>query len=203
MTRAAVVAAVVLLAACGGEERPYLAAGPTVDPSCEPAGRSDGRTFRACYEPTLVNDAPPTAAKRHGRLDVREREGAWRRLEVPHPLGAKPGQPAAGHWEWAVVSPDGNWLLAQWTAECEVPIAFFVPSRGGKALPVATDRYGPATSLAIGWRADGRAIVGMPNSACGSTALRRGTYLVRPRGTPEYWRPLGELSRSTKPFPTP
>lgn len=201
--RAAVAAAVVVLAACGGEERPYLAAGPTFDRWCEPAGQSGGRTYRACYEPTLADDPPPTRAKRHGRLDVWEADGPWRRLEVPHPLGAKPAVPAGGHWEWAAVSPDGEWLLAQWTAECEVPIAFFVPARGGRPLPVAKDRYGPATSHAIGWTADGRAIVAIPNLSCGATPSRPGTYLVRPREEPKYWRPLREISRSTKPFPTP
>jgi hypothetical protein len=201
--RAVVAAAVLVLAACGGEERPYLTAAPAVDRWCKTAGTSNGRTFRACYEPMLANDPAPPAAKRHGRLEVREREGHWRRLAVPHPLGAKPGEPAAGHWDWAAVSPDGDTLLAQWTAECEVPLAFFVPSDGGKAVPVVTGRYGPLTSLALGWTADGRAIVGIPGQSCGSTTPRPGTYLVRPRHKPEYWRPLGELSRSTKPFPTP
>lgn len=203
MKRIAVASTVALLAACGGEERPYLAAGPALDRWCKTAGTSHGRAFRTCYEPTLADDPPPTSAKRHGRLEVRRGDGPWRRIGVPHPLGAKPGQPAAGHWEWAAVSPDGDWLLAHWTAECEVPIAFFVPSDGGKALPVTTDRYGPATSLAIGWTADGRAIVEFPSQSCGSTTSRPGTYLVRPRRTPEYWRPVGELSRSTTPFPAP
>ena len=191
-------AAVLVLAGCGGEERPYLAAGPPLDPNCQDAGRSGRSAFRVCYRPQLSRQAP-AAAERHGRLQVSEANEPWRTIEVPHPLGVKLGQPAAGHWDWAAVSPDGEWLLAQWTAECEVPIAFLVPLGGGKAVPVARDRYGPATSKALGWTRDGRAIVELPGLSCGSTSQRPGTYVLRPHGKLVYWRPIDEVGHSTRP----
>ena len=42
-----------------------------------------------------------------------------------------PTKSPAGHWSGGYLSPDGRTLLAQWSAECEVPFAFFVSSRGG------------------------------------------------------------------------
>jgi hypothetical protein len=193
------VARALPLAGCGTEDEPYLAAGPPIDANCRDAGRAGGRVFRACYKPRLAGQPEPAATERHGKLQVSEANGPWRTLTVPHPLGAKPGQPSAGHWDFGAVSPDGEWLLAQWTAECEVPIAFLVPARGGDAVPVARDRYGPSTSKALGWTRDGRAIVELPGFSCGSTSQRPGTYVLRPGGKPEYWRPLDALGRSTRP----
>jgi hypothetical protein len=200
MTRAAFAAAIVLLTGCGGEDRPQPTASAHADRWCKPAGTSDGRTFRACYAPTFANESPPAPARRHGRLEVRDVDGAWRRLPVPHPLGAKPGEPAAGHWEWAAVSPDGAWLLAQWTAECEVPVAFFVPTRGGKARPASRDRYGAAPSTALGWTGDGRAIVELGNLECAGGPVRAGVYLVEPAtATRKFWKPPGTVERSLAP----
>ena len=196
--RGLVLAAAVLVLAGCGEERPYLAAGPPLDPNCRDAGRAGASAFRVCYRPQLSGQAP-AAAESHGRLQVSEANGPWRTLKVPHPLGANQRQPAAGHWDWAAVSPDGEWLVAQWTAECEVPVAFLVPVGGGKAVPVARDRYGPATSKALGWTRDGRAIVELPGLSCGSTSQRPGTYVLRPHGKPVYWHPIDAVGRSTRP----
>jgi hypothetical protein len=192
-----VAAGVLLLSGCG-EERPYFADEPPIDRNCQEAGRAGTRVYRACYEPQHAVQTNPLP-KRHGRLEVSESNGPWRRLNIPHPLGAKPSRRAAGHWDWAAVSPNGDWLLAQWTAECEVPIAFLVPARGGDAVPITRDRYGPATSKALGWTRDGRAIVELPGLACGSTTPRAGTYVLRPGGKLVYWRPIDELGRSTMP----
>jgi hypothetical protein len=194
----ALAVAVLVFAGCGDEDKPYFAAGPPMDPNCQDAGRAGARVFRACYRPQLTGQPAPSAGERHGRLEVSEANGPWRRLKVPHPLGAKPGRPAAGHWDWAAVSPDGKWLLAQWTAECEVPVAFLVPARGGDAVPVARDRYGASTSKALGWTRDGRAIIELPGLSCGSTSQRPGTYVLRPGGKPVYWRPIDEVGRSTR-----
>lgn len=199
-TRLSVLVLAVLLAACGGEERPYFGAGATADGSCRPAGEDGARSFRACYQPHVAGKRL-RRSERHGRLEVQVGDDAWRRLNVPHPLGAKPGRPAGGHWEWAAISPDGAWLLAQWIAECEVPIAFLVPSGGGTPLPVTTGRSGPVPSSAIGWTTDGRAIVEVPVHACASKPRVPGTYLLRPLGTLVFWRAEGELSRSIIPRP--
>ncbi|HEX7136164.1 MAG TPA: hypothetical protein VF228_26520 [Iamia sp.] len=93
-----------------------------------------------------------------------------------------------GRWRSGQLSPDGRWVLAQWSGECEVPVAFLVPTDGG---PVRTadglTGWGgdggpwPANSGAIGWTDDGRAIVSFPESpACGSGDEGPGTYLIDP-----------------------
>ena len=81
-----------------------------------------------------------------------------------------------GHWRYAIPSPDGRWVLAQWSGECEVPVAYIVPASGGDGRPVA----GPdAETIAIGWAPDGRAIVGFMPGACGA-GNEPGTYLLDP-----------------------
>jgi hypothetical protein len=55
----------------------------------------------------------------------------------------------------------GDTLLVQWTAECEVPFAFFVPARGGTPRLVTGERSlrnAPA-SIAHGWTTSGQAII--------------------------------------------
>jgi len=74
---------------------------------------------------------------------------------------AYPTTGPAGHWSAGFRSPDGDTLLAQWRAECEVPYAFFVPMRGGTPRLVTGDsnmRHAPP-SIAHGWTDSGEAIV--------------------------------------------
>jgi hypothetical protein len=80
-----------------------------------------------------------------------------------------------GHWQNAELSPDGKTLLAQWTAECEIPVAFFVPLATHKPRPVAPVRY---ETVAVAWNADGRAGVFFNGGACGAGVERPGLYLV-------------------------
>ena len=81
-----------------------------------------------------------------------------------------------GHWRYALPSPDGRWVLAQWSGECEVPVAYLFPAIRGQGHPVA----GPdAETIAIGWTPDGRAIVGFMPGACGE-GNEPGTYLLDP-----------------------
>jgi hypothetical protein len=82
-----------------------------------------------------------------------------------------------GHWRFAVPSPNGRWVLAQWSGECEVTQAYLVNVRSGQRRPVIG---GGVASNAIGWAPDGRAIVGLPTAACGRTSGQTGTYLVDP-----------------------
>jgi hypothetical protein len=95
-------------------------------------------------------------------------------LPTQRPAGAK-----VGHWAGASPSPDGKTLLAQWSAECEVPIAFFVRGRDGVPTPVLGKslRDSPM-SVADGWTQDGRAIVEFPAAACGSGIHKPGIYFV-------------------------
>lgn len=84
--------------------------------------------------------------------------------------------PAAdvGHWRFALPSPKGDWVLAQWSGECEVPTAYLVGVKGGRLRPIDT------SSTAIGWTRQGRAIVGLSTAACGEGAKEPGTYLLEP-----------------------
>jgi hypothetical protein len=83
----------------------------------------------------------------------------------------------AGHWAGAYPSPDGKVLLAQRSAECEVPIAFFVRGRAGVPKPVLGKSLRDApVSVADGQ--DGRAIVEFPAAACGSGVHKPGIYFV-------------------------
>jgi hypothetical protein len=108
----------------------------------------------------------------HGRFVVLE-DGGPRALHVN-----PPGK--IGHWAWAETSPDGKTILGQWSAECEVPVAYLIPAGGGPAREAAGPSY---SSRALGWAPDGRAIVDvLARDPCGSVGPRAGVYLVDPGG---------------------
>ena len=94
--------------------------------------------------------------------------------------------PAAetGHWRYALPSPDGRWVLAQWSGECEVPVAYLFRASGGPGRPVVA---GGVESSAIGWSEDGRAVVGLWPGICGAADQRPGTYLLDPATGTRRW----------------
>jgi hypothetical protein len=103
----------------------------------------------------------------------------------------RPPGATVGHWAGAYRSPDGKTLLAQWSAECEIPVAFFVRGRDGPVRPVAGRNLRDApVSIADGWTQDGRAIVEFPAAACGSGIHRPGIYFVALDGTRTLVQPL-------------
>lgn len=107
-------------------------------------------------------------------------------LPSQRPAGAK-----VGRWAVAYPSPDGKVLLAQWSAECEVPIAFFVRGRDGAPKPVlGTSLRDAPMSVADGWTQDGRAIVEFPAAACGSGIQKPGIYFVSLDGSKTLVQPL-------------
>jgi hypothetical protein len=61
------------------------------------------------------------------RASPTDRGGFWFRGRGQIPV-SYPSNTPAGHWSGGFLSADT--LLAQWTAECEVPFAFFVSARG-------------------------------------------------------------------------
>ena len=83
----------------------------------------------------------------------------------------------SGHWRYAVPSPDGRWVLAQWSGECEVPTAYLFALTGGPGRPVIGREF--ATS-AVGWAPDGRAVVTLWPGACSADTDGPGTYLLDP-----------------------
>jgi hypothetical protein len=93
------------------------------------------------------------------------------------------GPGKVGHWAGAFVSPDRRTLLLQWSAECEVPTAFFAGATGGGLRPVSGGRdwTRAPTSIALGWARDGRAIVDFPEGVCSGGLDRPGVYAVDPR----------------------
>jgi hypothetical protein len=171
---AAGLVAVAAIARGGGDDQAAVAAPPFARP---PIACADlGRGFVLCK--ALVQAA-------HGAFYL-HRGDSWRELAaLPEHRGTSP---LVGHWRWGVPSPNGRFLLAQWVAECEVPIAYFVPVGGGTPRPVTTVA---AESVALGWTSAGRARVALPRGACGTAAKRPGIYEIAP-GTrqAEYAGPL-------------
>jgi hypothetical protein len=76
-----------------------------------------------------------------------------------------------GHWVWAAFAPRGGAILAQWSAECEVPVAYLVTN--GSLLPYGRE------SVALGWLPSGEALIHFPNGPCGGDSPHaRGIYAV-------------------------
>lgn len=105
---------------------------------------------------------------------------------VPHGLRHPPATAAArdagrvGHWARGFRSPDGRTVLLQWSAECEVPIAFFLRAGRLQAVSGERDWTKAPDSVALGWLRDGRAAVQLPRLGCGGSGGRAGIYAVDP-----------------------
>jgi hypothetical protein len=97
--------------------------------------------------------------------------GRWRPLAVTAPA-------RAGWWRRVVASPDGSMLLLQWSGECEVQSTYLLSRRGGRPRPL----FRGHESTAIGWSADGHALVRLTQAVWrGSTeAFTPGVYRVDP-----------------------
>jgi hypothetical protein len=114
----------------------------------------------------------------------------WRQL-VARPAGA-----VVGHWNWASPSPDGQWVLASWSAECEVVTSLFIRVSDG-ATHAVTGEPGIAApeSGDLGWSpsGDALAVFGNVDTGCGAPAARpRGVYVVSPTvGIRRMLLPLG------------
>ena len=153
-------------------------------------------------EPPGAAEAPAgcTSAEAGGRLRVALCGGSGadalpRRIDIVDSAGQatvlveglpQPGttDPALGHWRWATPSSDGRWVLAQWSGECEAPMAFVIEVATGAARTVSGES-GPdwvdgRASFGLGWSTDGRAIVSLPESGCGTSAAEPGVYLLDP-----------------------
>ncbi len=170
-----------VLAACSGagaEPEPRAKAGgqdraSQIGLRCLDAGRRGGRVYSLCT--THARNEPGTFYVREGDsvtdLPVRWPTRAAARYRV-------------GRWSWAALSPDGKTLLAQWSAECEVPIAYFIDLRLGQARPVTPERRhgGSPSSIGLGWTPSGDAVVAFPRGPCGTNTGRPGIYRVSPRG---------------------
>lgn len=152
---------------------------------CQLVGRTDEGMLRLCFKPNRGDG--------HGQF-ILVSGGTARAVSVtppgPTPTASDAGK--AGHWAWAALSPDRTTILAQWSAECEVPIAFFVDLGVGVPAPVTgeEDWASSPQSVALGWTTDGRAIVFLPKGPpCGSGAGKPGLYLYSAPGAGEFLLP--------------
>jgi hypothetical protein len=160
----------LLLVACGedgaetspGQEITSLSGtttAPTDAEDCRPSGQFGDETLFLCWRPGGYGRFLFVAGETKRELDVK-------------------APTKVGHWVWARLSPDGRTILAQWSAECEVPVAYLISAEGGRPRE-AVRAY---ASHAIRWTRAGRAVVEVVESACGTTAPRPGFYLVDPKG---------------------
>jgi hypothetical protein len=79
-----------------------------------------------------------------------------------------------GHWVWAERAPSGDSVLAQWSAECEVPVAYLIAAASMRAYALE--------SVALGWLPRGDALIHFPSGPCGGTIHVRGIYAVARSG---------------------
>jgi hypothetical protein len=165
--RRALLVAVMLCAGCGGTATVTTtrtvtapAAAPAAMPRCVLLSGLSQYSYDVCDRKTIRFRGKP--------------------LAVPLPVGPGP----VGGWTGGYVSRDGDTLLMQWSAECEVPFAFFVPTRGGIPRLVTGERTmaGAPQSTADGWTSDGSAVVELPQSACGDGVSVPGIYFIAPSG---------------------
>jgi hypothetical protein len=80
------------------------------------------------------------------------------------------------------VIPRFDLAPAQWSAECEIPLAFLVVDGvmrpyGGRTMEDAPE------SAALGWLPNGSAVIHYPKGACGGSHRAPGVYAVPRRGT--------------------
>src|SRR5256885_5134106 len=125
---------------------------------CDVAGGSQSRRLLLCRDPSYSSQTPRTIAELVG----------GRRRAMPRPPGrnAAPNVAPVGHWAGLAVSPDGQTLLAQWSAECESRVAYLVSRRTGgvRLLGAPGDE-----AIGLGWTSAGAALVFFPRGACGGT----------------------------------
>ena len=93
------------------------------------------------------------------------------------------GSNGIGHWQMAIPSPDGRWVLATWSGECESLTAFLLPTSGDGPVTTIDGRAGLADAIessGIGWSPDGRAVVKLGTGVCGAAADEPGVHLFDP-----------------------
>ncbi|MDP9332040.1 MAG: DUF4232 domain-containing protein [Actinomycetota bacterium] len=98
----------------------------------------------------------------------------------PVPAGTMNG----GHWEWAAPSPDGRWLLAQWSGACESQHAFLI-SIADHSVYAVTGEVGTAWVAAaesgtLGWTAKGQAIITLGPGCDTAAKDAPGVYMMSP-----------------------
>ena len=131
--------------------------------ACDVAASTRPNWILLCRDPHYLSHTPRTI----------EELVLGRRSLVARPPGRQPApntQPV-GHWVSVQLSPNRRAVLAQWSAECETPVAYLVTK-----WKRAVRRFGgPAdVSIALGWTPAGAPLIFFPQGFCGAT-YRRGS----------------------------
>ncbi|MGZ8651738.1 MAG: hypothetical protein ACXWX5_06130 [Actinomycetota bacterium] len=91
----------------------------------------------------------------------------------------------AGHWRFALLSPDGDRILSQWSGECEVPTAYVSSLQAGQPVPITGPSMIAADipeSFALGWTHGDRMLVLLFGGVCGSGSAVPGIYTFNTSG---------------------
>lgn len=138
-----------------------------------------GRLFRLDYQARVVRRFFPYPQQPAGCRQTDRRLFTCGRTirDGSRVVARTPRGSLAGHWVWAERAPHGRAVLAQWSGECEVPVAYRIAN--GRL-----QRYG-SESAALGFMPDGSALIHFPNGPCGGGSIRvRGIYAVPPHAKP-------------------
>jgi hypothetical protein len=169
MRIALLIAAAIFAAGCGQTR----AAEPT-SPSTRQTGGPLQHDLRRCTHLSRGFHACTTFRPTSQELTaIYERRGSrWARV-----AGGPRGE--HGWWRRVVASPDGRYLLGQWSGECEAQSTYLLSRRGGRPRSI----FGHAESRVVGWTADGLARVRLVTAIYRGNRLRLrpGTYRVDPR----------------------
>jgi len=99
---------------------------------------------------------------------LRSRRGALYAFDG-HRLRPRASRPL-GHWIWSERSPGGKATLAQWSGECEIPVAYLTVD--GKRRKVADE------TVALGWVPHDEAVIHFRPLGCAGSG-RNGIYALR------------------------
>lgn len=95
--------------------------------------------------------------------------------EGPESSLPPPPDDPTGHWRYAIETVPAA-VLAQWSGECEVPVAYWIEGGDTEIVTGGMDSSAAPSSLALGWSANGEAIVQVSQGACGGTTDDPGIY---------------------------
>ena len=155
------------------ERYPHVVSSATGPRSCAMFARREGERFLLCAGPSR---------QAYGATSIEVAGASGKHRIAGSPPNSRPPPGQSGFWRAAYLSPDGRTVLAQWSAECETPTAFFA-ERGGHLRTVTGDqdwRKAPE-SVALGWSSKGEAVVQLLEAACGYGYSKPGLYLIDPR----------------------
>jgi hypothetical protein len=117
------------------------------------------------------------------QIDVRTNDGARRTIGPP----AGDDLLARGRWIDAQLSPDGQWVGANWQSGCEVVYGFVVAVADGQLVALVSGPHGPAPSGFLTWLATGEAVgTWRKNGDCGERDTF-GVYRFLPGTAPRLW----------------